>query len=95
MVGEVAAGGFEKSMADGFISALNFIALISISLCLMNLLPLPILDGGMIILYLTEMIIRKPIHPKAVSVFQTAGIVIIFGLMVFAIFNDILFFASQ
>lgn len=95
MVGEIATGGFEKSMADGFISALNFIALISISLCLMNLLPLPILDGGMIILFLTEMIIRKPIHPKAISVFQTAGIVIIFGLMVFAIFNDILFFASQ
>jgi regulator of sigma E protease len=95
MVGEVATGGFEKSAADGLISALNFIALISISLCLMNLLPLPIIDGGMIILYLVEMIIRKPIHPKAVSVFQTVGIVIISGLMVFAIFNDILFFALQ
>jgi regulator of sigma E protease len=95
MVGEVAAGGFEKSAADGFISALNFIALISISLCLMNLLPLPILDGGMIILYLTEMIMRKPIHPKVVSVFQTAGFVIIGGLMFFAFFNDILFFTSQ
>jgi len=95
MVGDIAAGGFEKSVSAGFVSVLNFLALISIALCLMNLLPLPILDGGMIILYLIEMIKRKPIHPKAVSVFQTAGMVIIFGLMVFAAFNDILFFANR
>jgi len=95
MVGDIAAGGFEKSVSAGFVSILNFLSLISIALCLMNLLPLPILDGGMIILYLIEMIKRKPIHPKAVSVFQTAGMVIIFGLMVFAAFNDILFFANR
>jgi len=95
MVGDIATGGFGVSLSAGFVSILNFLALISIALCLMNLLPLPILDGGMIILYLIEMIKRKPIHPKAVSVFQTAGMVIIFGLMVFAAFNDILFFANR
>jgi len=95
MVGDIAAGGFGVSLSAGFVSILNFLALISIALCLMNLLPLPILDGGMIILYLIEMIKRKPIHPRAVSVFQTAGMVIIFGLMVFAVFNDVLFFANR
>jgi regulator of sigma E protease len=61
----------------------------------MNLLPLPILDGGMIVLFLVELIRRKPAHPKAVSVFQMCGMVIIFGLMVFALFGDILFFIRQ
>ena len=95
MVGDIAAEGFGKSATAGFMSALNFLALISIALCLMNLLPLPILDGGMIILYLIEMIKRRPIHPKAVSVFQTTGIVIISCLMIFAVFNDILFFTNR
>jgi regulator of sigma E protease len=95
MVGDIAAGGFAKSAAAGFVSVLSFLALISIALCLMNLLPLPILDGGMIILYLVEMIKRGPIHPRVVSVFQTAGMVIIFGLMIFAAFSDFLFFTGR
>jgi regulator of sigma E protease len=95
MLGNIAADGFAKDAATGFVYALSFLALISIALCLMNLLPLPILDGGMIILYLAEIIKRGPIHPKAVSVFQTAGIVIIFGLMVFAAFSDVLFFIGR
>jgi regulator of sigma E protease len=95
MLGDIAAGGFSRDAATGFMYALGFLSLISIALCLMNLLPLPILDGGMIILYLVEMIKREPIHPKVVSVFQTAGMVIIFGLMVFAAFSDVLFFIGR
>jgi regulator of sigma E protease len=95
MLGDVATGGFKESAAMGLVTALNFLALISIALCLMNLLPLPIIDGGMIILYLVEMIKRGPIHPKVVSVFQAAGMVIIFGLMVFAAFSDFLFFVGK
>jgi regulator of sigma E protease len=49
----------------------------------------------MIILYLVEMIKRGPVHPKVVSVFQTAGIVIISGLMIFAVFSDFLFFVNK
>ena len=95
IMGEVTAGGFSESIETGLNSFLNILALISIALCMMNLLPLPILDGGMIILYLTEMIKRRPIHPKAISVFQTAGVVIIVSLMIFAVFNDILFFTNR
>jgi regulator of sigma E protease len=95
MVGDIAAEGFEESLGAGFSTALNFLALISIALCLMNLLPLPILDGGLIVLFLVEMIKRKPLNPKTVSAFQGAGMVIIFGLMIFAVFNDILFFTSR
>ena len=95
MMGDVAADGFSQSLGMGISSMSNFLALISIALCIMNLLPLPILDGGMIILCIVEAIRRKPLHPKTVYVFQTVGVVIIFGLMVFALFGDILFLARR
>ena len=95
MMGDVATQGFGQSFGTGLRSIVNFIALISIALCVMNMLPLPILDGGMIILFLVEMIRRKPIPPKAVEIFQACGMAIIFGLMVLALFGDILFFIRK
>jgi len=95
MMGDVAAQGFNQSIGTGLYIFVNFISLISIALCVMNLLPLPILDGGMIILFLIEMIRRKPAHPKAIAVFQTCGMVIIFSLFVFALFGDIMFFVDK
>ncbi|MDR1838209.1 MAG: site-2 protease family protein, partial [Treponema sp.] len=59
------------------------------------LLPLPIIDGGMIVLFLVELIRGKPAHPKAISVFQTCGMVIIFGMLAFAVFGDISYFARR
>jgi regulator of sigma E protease len=95
MMGDMATQGFGQSIATGFRYFIDFIALISIALCVMNMLPLPILDGGMIILFLVEMIRRKPAHPKAISIFQTCGTVIIFTLMAFALFGDILYFVKR
>ncbi|MCL2800262.1 MAG: site-2 protease family protein [Treponema sp.] len=95
MIGDTATQGFGQGIGTGFLTIFNFIALISIALCVMNLLPLPILDGGMIILFFIEMIRKKPIPPKAVAAFQTCGFVIIIGLMLFAIFGDIMFFATR
>jgi len=93
MMGDIATQGFGQGVGTGLRSIMNFIALISIALCVMNMLPLPVLDGGMIILFLIEMIRKKPAHPKAIAVFQTTGMVIIFGLMLLAIYGDIMFFA--
>jgi regulator of sigma E protease len=73
----------------------NFLALISIAVCIMNLLPLPVLDGGMTLLFIVEWIKRKPLHPKAISAFQTVGVVLIFGLMIFAVFGDILYLVRR
>jgi len=95
MMGDTATQGFSQGFGIGIRSITNFIALISIALCVMNMLPLPILDGGMVILFLVEIIRGKPLPPKVVAVFQTCGIVIIIGLMLFALFGDILFFARQ
>jgi regulator of sigma E protease len=91
MVGDIAAEGFGHSFGAGLRSTANFLALISIALCVMNLLPLPVLDGGLIILSVVELLRRKPTHPKAIRAFQTVGVVLIFALMVFAIFGDILY----
>ena len=95
MVGDVAAEGFNQSFGTGVSSMASFLSLISIALCIMNLLPLPILDGGMILLFLIEGIYRKPLHPRFVSAFQTVGVVFIAGLMIFAVFGDILYLTRR
>jgi regulator of sigma E protease len=95
MVGDVAAEGFGQSIGAGLSSMANFLALISIALCIMNLLPLPVLDGGMILLFIIETIKGHPLRPKTVYAFQTAGVVLIFGLMLFAVLGDILFLARR
>jgi len=95
MMGDIATQGFGQSFGTGLRSMVNFVALISIALGVMNMLPLPILDGGMIILFLVEMIRRKPIPPRVIEVFQVFGMVIIFGLMILALFGDILFFVRR
>ncbi|MDR2741145.1 MAG: site-2 protease family protein [Treponema sp.] len=91
MVGDVAAESFGQSLGAGLSSTANFLALISIALCIMNLLPLPVLDGGMILLFIIEIIRGHPLRPKTIYAFQTVGVVLIFGLMIFAVFGDILF----
>jgi len=95
MVGNIAAEGFGRSFGAGLRSLADFLALISIALCVMNLLPLPVLDGGMIILFIVEMLRRKPLHPRAINAFQTVGVVLIFGLMIFAVFGDILYLSRR
>ena len=95
MVGDIAAEGFGQSFGAGLRSMMEFLAIISVALCVMNLLPLPILDGGLIILSIVEIIRRKPIHPKAIRAFQTVGVALIFGLMIFAVFGDIQYLARR
>jgi len=95
MVGDIATEGFSQSIGAGISSMASFLSLISIALCIMNLLPLPILDGGMIILFLIEGIYRKPLNPRFISAFQAVGVVIIAGLMIFAVFGDILYLAKR
>ncbi|MDR0473112.1 MAG: site-2 protease family protein [Treponema sp.] len=95
MLGDAAAEGFGQGFGIGISSMANFLALISIALCIMNLLPLPIIDGGMILVFLIEGIRRKPLHPRAIQIYQTIGVFIIFSLMLFAVFGDILFLTRR
>ena len=95
MMGEIATQGYNQGLGTALRGFAQFISLISIALCVMNLLPLPIIDGGMIILYFVELIRKKPAHPKVISIFQGAGMAIICILMVFALFGDILYFIRK
>lgn len=68
---------------------LNYLALISLSLCIMNLLPIPILDGGHLVYYLIESIKGSPLSEKALIAGQYAGLLMLAALMGLAFYNDI------
>ncbi|HWQ37633.1 MAG TPA: RIP metalloprotease RseP [Burkholderiales bacterium] len=78
-----------QSAQLGWLAYLNFLALISISLGVLNLLPVPVLDGGHLMYYLVEIIKGSPVSQRALEVGQQVGIVLLFGLMAFALYNDI------
>ena len=73
----------------GIVSYLSFIALISISLGVMNLLPIPVLDGGHLLYYSLEVLTGRPVSERVGEIAQRAGVGILMALMVVAVFNDI------
>lgn len=74
----------------GFEQFITFLAIISISLGVLNLLPVPILDGGHLFYYLIEMLKGSPVSETTEVVGQKIGVVLLFGLMSIAIYNDLL-----
>jgi regulator of sigma E protease len=93
--GAVAESSVSQSGAKGMASFFSFLAFISVALFIMNLLPIPALDGGMILMFLAEIISRRPLKTKTVYRFQLIGWVFIVGLFVLAILSDILFFVAK
>ena len=73
---------------------LSFLALLSLSLCIMNLLPIPILDGGHLLYYLIEMVKGSPVSERTMIAGQFVGLALLVGLMGLAFYNDILRIAS-
>ncbi|GJL71749.1 MAG: zinc metalloprotease [Nitrosomonas sp.] len=73
----------------GFVAYIGFLALISISLAVLNLLPIPVLDGGHLMYYLIEIIRGTPLSEKAMMIGQQIGMAMLFTLIIFAIYNDI------
>ncbi len=73
----------------GFVQFLIFLAVVSISLGVLNLLPIPILDGGHLLYYLVEAIKGGPLSKEALAWGQQVGIVLLFALMSLAFYNDI------
>lgn len=95
MLGQTVQDGFNAGIKAGIVTTLNFIAFISISLFLTNLLPIPVLDGGLILFSLIEIIRRKKINPKTMYYIQIAGVAIIALLMTVAIGGDISYFIKK
>jgi regulator of sigma E protease len=68
---------------------LAFLALISISLGVLNLLPIPLLDGGHLMYYTIEILKGSPVSERVMELGQRAGLVVLLFLMAFAFYNDI------
>jgi regulator of sigma E protease len=76
--------------ADGLASPTpRFLALISISLGVLNLLPIPLLDGGHLMYYLVEIIKGSPVSERAMEFGQRVGLALLFVIMAFALYNDL------
>jgi len=78
-----------ESAERGFRNFLAFLAIISISLGVLNLLPIPVLDGGQIVYQLVEMVKGSPLTERAQVIGQQVGILALLLLMSFAFYNDI------
>jgi regulator of sigma E protease len=79
----------EKQAAAGILNFFAFAALISINLGILNLLPIPILDGGHLLFLGIEAIRKKPLSDKTMMIAQRIGLALIISLMIFAFYNDI------
>jgi regulator of sigma E protease len=78
-----------RSASLGLGAYLSYLALVSISLGVFNLLPLPVLDGGHLLYYLYEACTGHPPSPQWLDAMQRAGLAVLVALMVFSIFNDV------
>lgn len=82
MAGEQARAGIDK--------LISFIALISINLAILNILPIPVLDGGHLLFFFIEAAIGRPVNIRVREIAQQAGIFVLMMLMIFVFYNDII-----
>ena len=94
-VGTVAAGGLQIGLAAGVTDFLRFLSVISVVLFLMNLLPIPALDGGHIVLYGVEVVLGRRVKPAVVYRIQTIGVSVLILVAISVTLSDILFLAGQ
>ena len=106
MVGKVFAGNVEvgkafggpikiaqiaaKSADSGFSNFMYFLAVLSLSLAILNIMPFPVLDGGHLVMIVVEAVIRREIPIKVKMAIQNTGLAILLLLMAFIIYNDII-----
>jgi regulator of sigma E protease len=79
-----------QSAEGGFFSFLGFMAMLSITLAIINILPFPALDGGHFVFLVYEGIFRKPVSHKVQIVVQNVGFIILMLFMAFVVYNDII-----
>ena len=88
--GPIAIAQIAASTAEsGFTTWLSFLALLSISLGAINLLPIPVLDGGHIVFHVVEGLMGRPVHEQIQIMSFQVGLAAVFTLMMFAIYNDV------
>ena len=77
------------SAAIGFVAFMAYLALISISLGVLNLLPVPVLDGGHLMYYLVELVKGSPVSEQTQIIGQRIGIMVLVAVMMLAFYNDL------
>lgn len=95
MMGTAIQDGFSTDFRSGFYEINTILAVISLSLFIMNLLPIPILDGGLILIAVIETIFRKKIRPKVLYYIQFIGLAFIAILFVLGLIGDITYFINR
>ncbi|MDC7125088.1 MAG: site-2 protease family protein [Spirochaetales bacterium] len=93
-MGEAATGGFKSGLSEGFINFFRFLSLISVALGFMNLLPIPVIDGGMIVFNIVELILGRPPKTKSLYRYQMIGSFLIILLLLLSVFSDLNFIFS-
>lgn len=78
-----------RSVALGWVYYVGFLALVSVSLGVLNLLPLPVLDGGHLMYYLFEAVTGRPVSEQWLERLQRGGVAIMLGMMALALYNDL------
>jgi len=89
-IGQAATIGLQQNFLAGFNNILMMMMIITVNLGVVNLLPLPALDGGRLLFLIVEGIRRKPINPKYEGWVNAAGFALLMGFMVIVTFSDIL-----
>lgn len=79
-----------ESAGIGVIAFLTFLAIVSVSLGVLNLLPIPLLDGGHLMYYLSELFTGRPVSESVQAIGQQVGMAMLLGLMGLAIYNDLM-----
>ncbi len=79
----------KRSWANGLSAFLVMMAIISINLFILNLLPVPVLDGGHLLFFSIEALRGAPLSMRKLEIAQQVGLILLLGLMVFALFNDV------
>ncbi len=79
----------EQQASQGALSFFTFAAVISVNLGILNLLPIPVLDGGHLFFLGIEAILRRPVSERIIMAAQRIGLALIISLMIFALYNDI------
>ncbi|HEX5129390.1 MAG TPA: RIP metalloprotease RseP [Usitatibacter sp.] len=78
-----------QSAQLGWITWLGFLALVSVSLGVLNLLPIPLLDGGHLVYYFAEIVKGSPVSERTMEIGQRLGLALLLGLTFFAFYNDL------
>jgi regulator of sigma E protease len=74
---------------SGLKSLLEFMAFLGVNLGVLNLLPIPVLDGGHLAFFAAEAVFRRPVEARVREVAQQVGLFLLVSLMLFAVYNDI------